>query len=101
MKNDENVVSTRDDLTARRLPASKTSDTVSVSKGRPALDRRHVADHANQKIENAVYAHIQALRALGHTRVNTTEIADALKLSNSAVVAAIRSLTSKGVKVAK
>jgi len=54
-----------------------------------------------KKIENAVYAHIRALRALGHTRVNSTDVAIALKVPHSAVERAVKSLTAKGIKVAR
>jgi hypothetical protein len=50
-------------------------------------------------IEDAVYAHLQAMRALGHTRVNTTEVARALGLPLELVDATIASLVKRGVKV--
>lgn len=53
----------------------------------------------SQDYEGAVYAHIQALRALSKTRVNTTEIAKALNISVPTVNEAIRSMESKGVKI--
>jgi hypothetical protein len=49
-------------------------------------------------LENAVYAYIQAIRALGHTRINTRDIADALSLPIEDVDRAINSLKQKGVK---
>ena len=36
---------------------------------------------ANKRVENAVYAYIRAIRALGHTNINTIEIARALSVS--------------------
>lgn len=53
---------------------------------------------SNSKVENAVYAYIRAIRALGRTTVNTTDIAKALHLNVSAVDQAISSLRQKGVK---
>jgi hypothetical protein len=50
-------------------------------------------------IESAVYAHIQAMRALGITRTDTSEIARALGLDTAAVEKSIPALTQKGVKV--
>ena len=55
----------------------------------------------SQAIENAIFAHIQALRALGQTTVNTTEIASALHIKPLQVLKAIKSLGSKGVKIAQ
>lgn len=52
-------------------------------------------------VEGAVYAQIQALRALGRTSVNTTEIADALKLPISLVNETVARLRQKGVKATK
>jgi hypothetical protein len=49
-------------------------------------------------VESAVYAHIQAVRALGKTRIAPEEIAKALGLPLSAVESALKSLTGKGVK---
>jgi hypothetical protein len=50
-------------------------------------------------IENAVYAHIRAVRALGRTRIRSLDIAEALQLPLSAVEQALEKLASKGVKV--
>lgn len=60
------------------------------------------SSHAQQpetKIESAVYAHIQAVRALGRTKINTVEIAKALGLSLGAVDKTLASLKQKGVRV--
>lgn len=56
---------------------------------------------ASKKIENAVYAHIQALRAVGHTQANTAEISKALRLPRVIVEQAIAGLSKKGVKLLK
>jgi hypothetical protein len=51
-----------------------------------------------KQIENAVYAHIQAVRALGRTQIAPEEIARALGLSLSEVQGTIAALRQKGVK---
>jgi hypothetical protein len=51
------------------------------------------------EIEKAVYAHIRAVRALGRTRINTADIADALSLSVNEINRAIVRLKKKGVRV--
>jgi len=50
-------------------------------------------------VVNAVYGYIRAIRALGRTEINTSEIAEALSLSVSDVNRAISSLKRRGVKV--
>ena len=52
-----------------------------------------------KRVENAVYAYIRAVRALGRTKLITAEIADALSLSTVEVNEAISSLKEKGVRV--
>ena len=49
-------------------------------------------------IESAVFGHIRAMRALGHTTANTARIATALGLPLDAVERATLSLRSGGVK---
>jgi len=59
-------------------------------------------DGSNSKaVKAAVLSHIKALRALGHTRVNTREIASALNLRPLLVEQAVAQLRDEGVKVAK
>ena len=48
---------------------------------------------------NAVYGYIRAIRALGRTGVNTSEIAAALSLPISTVNRAVSALRSQGVRV--
>jgi DNA-binding MarR family transcriptional regulator len=50
-------------------------------------------------IESAVFAHIQALRALGITRTDSLEIARGLGLDQSDVEKTVSSLVKKGVKI--
>jgi hypothetical protein len=59
---------------------------------RPAKDDRTV---------EAVYAHIQAIRALGRTSVNTLEIAEALNLPTKKVSDAVKALGPRGVRPKK
>jgi hypothetical protein len=61
--------------------------------------RRSFIKHSTQNVESAVYAYIQAIRALGITRTNTLEIAKALGLTQTMVEKTISSITKKGVKV--
>lgn len=51
-------------------------------------------------VENAVFGYIQAVRALGRTRVTSGEISAALMLKETEVIAAFRALRDKGVKLA-
>jgi hypothetical protein len=55
---------------------------------------------SNKNVENAVYAHIQAMRTLGRTKINTSDIATALGLPVAEVDKTIAALRKKGVKVA-
>jgi len=53
---------------------------------------------ANTSVQNAVYAYIRAVRALGRTEINTSEVAAALSLSVAEVNSALSSLRKRGVK---
>ena len=53
----------------------------------------------SKAIENAVYGHIRAIRALGRTQVTVSEIAAALSIPQTAVVQALGALRAKGVKL--
>lgn len=50
-------------------------------------------------IEEAVFAHLQAIRSLGETRTNSARIAAALGIKKNSVERAILSLRERGVKV--
>ena len=52
----------------------------------------------DNKIERAVYSHIRAVRTLGRTRINTSDIADALSLDVSDVNRVVEKLRAKGVR---
>jgi hypothetical protein len=56
-------------------------------------------NYTEKNIESAVYSHIQAMRALGRTKINTVEISRALGLSLAAVDNTLQSLKKKGVRV--
>jgi hypothetical protein len=60
-------------------------------------DRPSVSE---EKITAAVYAYVQAQRALGKTRITTDEIARALSLSLTVVRNAMQTLSAKGVHAA-
>jgi len=60
--------------------------------------RRTAARPGKSTIENAIYAHIRALRALGRKTIYPAEIAEALTLSLEEVRNALNSLRKKGVK---
>jgi Mn-dependent DtxR family transcriptional regulator len=47
----------------------------------------------------AVLQYVKALRALGHTRINSVMIADALNLDHQTVLKAVKDLQTKGIKV--
>jgi hypothetical protein len=55
---------------------------------------------SQEAIESAVYAHLQAMRALGHAFINTSDVAKALGLPQSLVDGTIAALKKRGVKVA-
>ena len=77
--------------------SSSTAGTVSIaitSVGSLASPRS-LAD-----IESAVFSHIQAVRTLGRSEINTAEIAQALSLPQELVIAAVARLRGKGVRVA-
>jgi len=73
-----------------------TSNTTTINSG------GHVAPGsgaATKAIENAVYGHIRAIRALGRMQVTVSEIAAALSIPQAAVIQALGALRDKGVKL--
>ena len=76
---------------------TSTRDTV-VTSG-DSSPRRSRPGHKVRDVERAVYAHIQALRALGQTTVNSVEISRALSLPLDRVEGALRQLQDKGVRI--
>jgi hypothetical protein len=84
--------------------AASTADNVSsvapIAPSRAVIRKAATGERTRKrKIEKAVYSHIQAVRTLGRTKINTAEIADALSIPVSEVTAAIDGLKRKGVKV--
>jgi hypothetical protein len=53
---------------------------------------------SSKRVQNAVYAYIRAIRTLGRTKINTTEVADALSLPVAEVNGALSSLKKRGVR---
>lgn len=54
-----------------------------------------------ERVERAVYKHLQAQRELGSRNANTREVARALHLPHGEVVRAMGNLSGRGVKVVK
>lgn len=89
------------------MPSTNASNFVILSTESTAREQFQVNDFApttrrslrvNKNVENAVYAHIRAIRALGRTSIVTTDIADALSLSVVQVNRAVSALKKKGVR---
>ncbi len=76
---------------------SATNATVEV--GEDVAPRSARATHEGKSVENAIYAHIRAIRALGRDTINTIEIAEALSLTVPEVNRAISALEKRGVKI--
>ena len=53
---------------------------------------------SKKQLQNAILAHIQAIRTLGRTEINTQEIADALCISVQEVNDALEVLKKQGVR---
>lgn len=71
----------------------------------PPVRAHHVApvtpDKNAENVQNAVYGHIRAVRALGRTEILPSEIATALGLTTVQVMEALTALQGKGVKFNK
>jgi hypothetical protein len=64
------------------------------------VERHHINRSADpRKVEEAVFAHIRAMRSLGRTTANTAQIARALSLSTREVDRAVARLHDRGVKL--
>ncbi|HKQ25315.1 MAG TPA: hypothetical protein VJT81_12805 [Burkholderiales bacterium] len=80
--------------------ASSTSATGSVTFTQ--VPKNPIAPAVSeQQVESAVYAHIRAMRSLGHTQVNTHTIANALSLPVTVVNDIVGRLHTRGVRVQK
>lgn len=101
MSNATRVRVSKPTSTAERASSMSFSTSTSAPVWRHQLDESSAgADSALdiRSIESAVFAHIQALRTLGHERINTSEIARALGLSHAKILIAAKALKDKGVK---
>jgi hypothetical protein len=72
--------------------ATGTSISITAS---PSPISLHVS---KKQLRPAILAHIQAIRALGRTEINTQEIADALCISVHEVNDTVEVLTKQGVR---
>lgn len=95
MKNNENSNSTVGQLVLSSESAVSSNFAGQASSN--VVVRRQT--QTSKGVVNAVYGYIRAIRALGRTEINTSEIAEALSLSVSDVNRAISSLKRRGVKV--
>jgi hypothetical protein len=73
--------------------STPTSLTVTYNVEAPAAPR-----NSSKDIERAVYSYLRAVRALGRTELNVSDVAGALHIATPLVVAALSALRSKGVK---
>ena len=87
-------------------PSTKTRNLVTLSPSTSnTFFRMPDANHAEPQapatkhVDSAVYAYIQARRALGETNLNTSEVARALRLPQRLVDASVKRLTGRGVKI--
>lgn len=78
--------------TATSAPAITTSGVV-------AHRQKANVRSKEEKIKNAVYGYIQAIRALGRKSVDSTEISEALSLPARDVEKAMRNLRDRGVRL--
>lgn len=81
--------------------ATSVGTAINVESGAMRRQSSGQARADARNVESAVFAHIQALRALGKTKVNTADIAKALGLRTDLVDRTVSELRNKGVKLAK
>jgi hypothetical protein len=90
-------------MKAKPTPTSRTvfySNTTGTSAGATyPIGPKVTTNRATAEIENAVYGHLRALRALGRTKLNVSEVAEALKIPATAVLGAVNALREKGFKL--
>jgi DNA-binding CsgD family transcriptional regulator len=77
---------------------SSASTVATVPTGLQIAPARKARTSA-RTIQNAIFAHMQAMRALGRTQLSTGEIATALSISRDDVQGALASLRKRGVKI--
>lgn len=83
--------------TGERFTATTVADSRFTAIGDAVVKRG--AKRPSAMVQNAVYAHIKAVRTLGRTTINVSEIARSLALPIKDVTRAVSALRSKGVKV--
>jgi hypothetical protein len=83
---------------------SSTTSGVTITKVAVATPRTTGAEpqaaSEAENLERAIYGYIQAIRALGRETATSAEIAKALSLPESKVVAVLPTLRRKGVRAA-
>jgi hypothetical protein len=92
--------------TAKKFSSASKSVTYSVSTPASGVAAFSInigptpaaAAGPSKDVEKAVYGYVRAVRALGRTEINVSDISRALNLSESAVVQALGALRSKGIK---
>ena len=86
------------DLSAAIQIVQQTASPDSVSPMPNVVIASYKSAHQQSKLENAIYSHIRAVRALGRKSINTLEISQALSLPLVEVDRALKALKRKGVK---
>lgn len=88
----------------RRIEIRTTGDstsTVTTVASSAATVIAPTAKPSSRALQNAVYGHIRAIRALGRTQISASEIATVLSLPVRDVITALKALRGKGVKIAE
>ena len=85
-------------LTATSSGSISEIGSAFISSGHLAVSGK-TSTPSEKKIESAVYAHLRAMRTLGHTKADSGEIARALNIPSAEVIKALSALKNKGVKV--
>lgn len=80
---------------------SSTQKAKTITLKQKSLKSGTTATITSATLVKAVYGHIQAVRTLGRTTINTVDIARALGVSPAMVKGTLSQLKNKGVKIAK
>jgi hypothetical protein len=95
-------MNTKAATTSRLMATLQTTSTApSVLVHTPPVIPKKIEAKDKQDLESAVFAYIQAMRAMGRNKLNTVDIAQALGCKPSDVEQTLASLRPKGVKKAK
>ena len=81
------------------LPATVGSGWVISGTGGLSAAIRHTR-FSDEELENAIYTHLQAIRALGRETANSYEIAEALSVPMKEVERIMENLQDRGVTIA-